>query len=102
MKTIEYCLEGKAFADGEAEKEARNFLKNTYQSTIKVSTENFILAVRALIAEEVIDCTQVVILFQGSTMHINPDGRIRENQPYRFCDYHLNWLSRILDASSKK
>lgn len=100
MKTIEYAARGKAFADAVAEKKAREFLLSD-EGGIVVSTENFIEATRALIAEKVIDHSQVHFYFEGKILQPDKDGRCEE-WPRGFCDYNMNWLSRILAAAVNK
>lgn len=99
LKTIRYAPDGQAFADASAEEQARSFLLSTAVHVISVSTDNFIEAARALVCEGVYNHKKLVLAFREQTFTLNKYGRIIEDLPYGFCDYHLNWLSRILQGS---
>jgi hypothetical protein len=94
MKTIEYSTDGLAVADRKAEEVARAFLKSD-DSYIKVSTDNFVTAVRALIHEKLIPHTEVEFLFKGTKLPPNKNGRL-SHWPLGFCDVHEDLLSRLL------
>ncbi len=94
MKTIEYDVDGLAIADYKAEETARSFLKSD-ENYIKVSTDNFVTAVRALIHEKFIPHTDVEFLFKGTKLPPNKNGRLN-HWPVGFCDLHEDLLSRLL------
>lgn len=95
MKVIEYSPKGVAYSDAGAEDAARAFLKGS-EDCAQVSTENFILATRALIHDGFISHKEVEFLFNGETIKPNSDGRIKWPNGYGFCDYYDRWLSRLL------
>jgi hypothetical protein len=94
MKTIEYDMDGLAIADHKAEETARAFLQSD-DSYIKVSTDNFVTAVRVLIHEKFIAHTEVEFLFKGTKLPPNKNGRLN-HWPLGFCDTHEDLLSRLL------
>ncbi len=94
MKTIEYAVDGLAIADYKAEETARSFLKSD-DTYIKVSTDNFVTAVRALIHEQLISHKEVEFLFQGTKLQPTKNGRLN-HWPVGFCDLSENLLSRLL------
>lgn len=94
MKTIEYCKDGLAVADHLAESKAKEFFSSTH-SSIKVSTENFILAARVLIRENFIRHTEVVFVFSGINLKPDINGKF-EKWPRGFCDYTENFFARML------
>lgn len=99
MKTIEYAPDGLAFGDASVEREAKAFLTLVCvfpeDHTIKVSTENFILAVRVLIYEGFIPHDQVEFLFDGVRLQPDKNGRL-QHWPNGFCNTNKNLLMRLL------
>lgn len=95
MKTIEYAPEEMAIADAHCEKYARTFLALTGQEHLCVSCENFIHAVRALIAEGVVPHTEVEFIFNGEVLRPNADGSLNR-WPAGFCDTADGFMSRLL------
>ena len=93
IKTIEYAIDGEAISDFQAENLAYNFLKSK-DNYIKVSSSIFILAIRVLIKEEIIDYTNVEFLFKGQKLKVNMDGR--GYWPDGFCDLEDDLISRLL------
>lgn len=100
MKTIEYHQDGVAIADHACSMSARMFLTMVGDQAIKVSTDNFIYEVCALIAEKFISHEEVVFLFEGKSIAPNAGGRLQE-WPQGFCDITEKALYRILKATSK-
>lgn len=94
MKTIEYAADGEAISDHDAEKRAR-LLFSSPQNYIKVSTDNFILATRALIYENNVSYKDVQFIFEGNIIRIDKGARFL-NRPYGFCDCQEGWLTRLL------
>lgn len=100
MKIIEYSTKGIAVADLHAEDVAREFLANDLE-TLVVSTENVLLAARALVAEHVFPYDQLVFRHEDLTIKLEKTGAIH-HWPLGFCDASQNFLFRILDARFKK
>lgn len=94
MKTIEYTADGEAISDHDAETRVR-LLFSSSQDYIKVSTDNFILAARAIIYENCISYKDVRFIFEGKIIRIDKDARFL-NRPYGFCDCQEGWLMRLL------
>lgn len=101
IKNIEYFKNGNAFADAKAEEAALDFLSSE-DGYICVSTENFIYAIRCLIAEGKFPHDQVVILFEGQTLHIDKYGVLKDNYPVGFCDNTMDWLRRLMKCKKVK
>ncbi len=102
MKTILYhAKRGKAIADGVAEELARQFLLDPNKLSIAVSTENFIAAIRCLVMEDVYPHDQVTIVFDGSKLLLDSDGRMI-TWPVGFCDYSEGFLLRLLKGRGTK
>jgi hypothetical protein len=99
MKTIEFFSQGEAIADAAAEDRARDFLKGD-QDAISVSTQNFILATRALISEGFVSNSEVQFRFEGRLLLPDRDGRL-PLWPNGFCDHSERWLCRILAAGAE-
>lgn len=95
MKTIHYHKDGIAFPDGKAEEKAVEFLSSNNESIV-VSTENFILATRALIKENRFNYSEIKFHFQGQDIIINKDGRCHDF-PVGFCDHASEWLFRLIN-----
>jgi hypothetical protein len=66
--------------------------------TITVSTENFIEALRALVAEEAIAHDQLRLSFNGESMSLDKRGR-PARFPRGFLDTVQGFITRILEAS---
>ena len=98
MKTIEYSVDGQAFADAVVEEKARQFLASTDENYTKVSTENFVLAIRVLIHEDVISCSEVEFKYQDLSLKPNSNGRLTY-WPLGFCDVNENLLNRLLKGN---
>ena len=101
MKTIEFHEDGIAIADNKAEDAARDFLKDATQDSIKVSTDNFILAIRCLVYERRFPYDQVIFLFKGKKILLDKYSRIA-HWPNGFCDHQELWLSRLLAEYPKE
>lgn len=103
MRTIEYTNDGDAIADHNCEAMARFFLCEAEigDITVKVSTENFITIVRALVYEGYCSHTNVQFLFQGKYIKPNEHGRLPD-WPVGFCDAVEKALMRMLRIPESK
>lgn len=95
MKTIEYSDTGIAFADSSVQMLAREFLLDPSIDYINISTENFVLAIRALVYSDVYSYKDVVFTFFGHQLMIDKDARFAWMPP-GFCDYADNFLTVLL------
>ena len=101
MKTINYSPDGVAFPDHYAERAARQFLLGELKvaggtdDTIAVSTDNFVLAARALVVEGVVPHTDVAFAFKGEVLPHDKDARFPV-WPNGFCDWSQDWLMRLI------
>jgi len=95
MKRIYFATNGRPYSDFEAEDCAKQFLLNNKLLSICVSTENFILATRALVKERVCLHENIQILFENKKIQINEFGKLSE-WPKGFCDHYESWLARLL------
>jgi len=95
MKVIEFHPDGDAVADARAERCALDFLLSDVSQNIRVSTDNFITAVRVLVCEGKFPHDQVEFRYEDHRMIPDRHGRL-SNWPNGFCDYNDGWLDRLL------
>lgn len=95
MLTIEFhSTKGTPVADGLAEETVLEMYERGFTSFV-TSTENLVMATRALVAEGTIPHTEVQFRFKDQVISIDRDGRCL-NWPVGFCDAAESWLFRLL------
>lgn len=97
-------INGIPVSDGKCEDEVlRDFNSSQeFNEFVVISSENYISAARALIAEGKIDSEKVVFEFEGKQFKPNKYGAL-QNWPNGFCDYGMIFAERVLrGAFSKK
>jgi hypothetical protein len=97
-KYINYCIDSNtpsiAFPDYLVEEKAKEFLMSN-DECISVSTENFLLATRVLIRENIYPHNDVVFVFNGRHLAIDKHGKLIE-WPVGFCDVIEFLLTRMI------
>ena len=103
MKTVVYAPDGVAFSDEECERAARLFLAlpSEQQAEIRVSTSNFVLAVRALVAENLFSWNDVQFKYNDLIIPVHQYGTL-PHWPQGFCDMDQKLLSRIIRSRFPK
>lgn len=97
MKTVEYSPHGESVPDWQTEARAREFLTWPGDGYFHTSSENFVTAVRVLVAEKVISHELVTFLFEGQTQQPTAEGRL-EHWPNGFCDTNERYLMRLIEV----
>ena len=107
---IDYCKDGQAYGDAICEEKLmeayKQALTGSKDITIKTSTDNIVLAVRALIVRDSIVFDNVRIKFEGQPIPMDGEKKLFKNTgntdkvgihnwPDGFCDYSKNWLNEI-------
>lgn len=95
MITIEYIPTGLAISDNEAENFVFSLKDNDF---VSVSTSNVIFAAKVLSLEHNIP---VQFMFNGNIIKMNEYGAIHD-WPKGFCDYILNWNSKVIQFAVNK
>lgn len=99
MLTIEYDdWNGTPVADGMCEELLIDMHRRGF-THYKTSSENLILAARALVCRGVLPHTEIQFLFKGQTIAPDKDGRCLE-WPSGFCDKSQDWLIVLLKGRS--
>jgi hypothetical protein len=101
MITINYCREGTAIPDFDAEEWLKNWLSLNDDMVYNVSTENIVSWVRVYLAEGKLSTQDVKLQFNDNDIVINYFAVIAE-WPSGFCDYSEETAFRIIRATRKR
>ena len=101
MLNIEYCPEGIATPDSEAENLVRRLAVSPIDVNWQTSTENVVMVARVLLAEGVISFGNLKLSFNGQDVPLNRNARI-DSWPRGFCDFMDDWLMRLLQSVFSK
>lgn len=102
MLVVKYSAEGKAISDSKAMEMAQKFVElykngDTSRNVAHVSTENFIMAMRTIVAQGVIDHKEVVFEMDGNKAETDIMGQLHLLP----LDYRNEWdklVSGYMDA----
>ena len=101
MLNIEYCPEGIATPDSEAENLVRRLAVSPIDVNWQTSTENVVMAARVLLSEGVIPFGGLKLSFKGEDLPFDRNGRLA-HWPRDYCPYMDSWLERILVCTLDK
>jgi len=101
---INYTINGNPISDYMVEKEIllhAAVCENYHESHFNVSTENVIVAARAMKLTGRITC-DLKIMFEGKELDLNEHCNIAEGYPKGFCDYGDGWAFEIVKEQTRR
>jgi hypothetical protein len=98
MIYVEYCEDGINYSDFNIIETVKNLVSDAYynkkgDTTFKCSTDNFILATRLLISQNIFDCDYINFVFEGIPTLVNQLGELESYPKY---DYRRDILKELL------
>lgn len=83
------------FIDSKVEEIIADYSSNSNDYTCEIANEMLIDGFRAAVVEKLIDCKDIIFVFKGEEIKIDPMGNLSD-RPSGFMETHNNLLFRLI------